>query len=1217
MRSSQISTVFAALFVIIFQIDSFGQQGGDFGLEFNYLGRDLPVEAQDRDADIHVEEGSYFEIHRTERRLLSEAISASDIVMLPSLDGSATSFSVARNNTMSEGLQEQFPDITTANIVSIEDPSVWGKIDFTPRGMHAIIFQPGRETLFIDPVSSSDPVLHVMYRRGDFITDKVMYCSVAENTPGTPLSQAGAGQPYNSCELRTYRIAISASGEYTIFHGGEVEDAVSAIVTTMNRVNGVYERDFGVTMTIIPNNAELIFTNPGTDPFTNGSPGQMINENQVLTNNVIGAANYDIGHVFGTNSGGLAGLGVTCNDNFKARGVTGSAAPVGDPFDIDYVAHEIGHQFNSNHCFNNACGGNRNNATAAEPGSGSTIMAYAGICNPNVQANSDDHFHGISMREIGLRVQSDNCPVVESIDNSAPNIQSVTAEMWIPAGTPFELSAQVTDAEDDAISYNWEQMDVEISTQPPVASSQSGPNFRSFSPSEVPERMFPGIEALISGASTVWERLPGVSREMNFRLSVRDNNPFTGCNQFADVVVNVEDTGEPFELIAPNSVGVVWPGLSYQEVVWNVAGTDAAPVNAETVDIFLSTTSTPAFDSLVAAGVPNTGSYFILTPNIATTTARIMVRASNQPFFDLSAFNFTITTVDEGFFFETESPLSVSGCSGSEFEFNIAATALSDLPGPITLDAINLPDGISVLFDPVVVEPGQGFTATVVTELNAPSGLNDIQITGSSGAFFNDIFLLAELVSADPQPATPEFPENEETAAGINTALQWSANAGLGELYTVELALDDAFNEIVFSQSELSETAVIPGELLPETEYFWRTRNDNECAVSDFSEVFSFTTVACASASEVNVTIPEGTDGATSVQSVTTIGESGEISSVNVTSIQGSHSDGGQLFFSLTGPQGISAELGTVTCGAEVTIRGSGSVGIQVPGQSQENFQSSTPSGFGPGIGSGHLIGQAVLAIDGNGLFDAELCDPALNPQALSGKIAVVTRGECQFVQKVFQAQEAGGIGAIIINNQGNNFFSPGGNQGGITIPSVMVGLETGNALLSLLAEGAQSFAFGFDDFAEPAGIDDCADAEITRVQPIDPLEVFNGEEAQGDWTLTVENSIGTGSGSLDSWTLQVCLELENDPLSTTAVNDFDLEVFPNPTTGEVFARWQGSADFDNLRIMDLQGVVVMVKNVRGTDRVNFDLSHLSTGVYVLQLSGAKSTEVHKLVLTR
>ena len=392
------------------------------------------------------------------------------VISLLNPDGRVTRFAVTKNTTMHPVLCEKFPSIRTFDLKGIDDLNQIGKMDITPLGFHAMVMSD-KSTFFIDPMFHGETEVYMSYYRDDFFTDKVMDCSF--HSTDKKNESIGSLKTFGSCELRTYRCAISATGEYTDFQGGTLSLAQAAQVTTMNRVNGVFERDIAVTMEIIANNDLIIYTNSNTDPFTNGSPGNMISENQSNTNSVIGSGNYDIGHVFGTNSGGLAGLGVVCSNNNKARGVTGSSAPVGDPFDIDYVAHEMGHQFKGNHSFNNSCSGNRNNNTAMEPGSGSTIMAYAGICSPNVQSNSDDHFHGVNLEEIGGFIvgNANSCASITPLVNVSPVISSTNGNVSVPVGTPFVLTANATDADGDPITYCWEQMDNEISTQSPSPTS--------------------------------------------------------------------------------------------------------------------------------------------------------------------------------------------------------------------------------------------------------------------------------------------------------------------------------------------------------------------------------------------------------------------------------------------------------------------------------------------------------------------------------------------------------------------------------------------------------------------------------------------------------------------------------------------------------------------------------------------------------------------------
>jgi len=416
------------------------------------------------------------------------------VIELPHPNGGFARYQVFENSTMHPELAVKFPQIKSYDARGIDNPGEFVKFDITPQGFHAMIMTPSRGQIFIDPYSFGDKENYIVYYKKDFTTDKVMSCGVISNSSKSIDKNDKA---FGTCQLRTYRTAVNATGEYTAFHGGSAAQGLAAIVTTMNRVNAIYERDMAITLTLVANNNLIVYTNGGSDPFTNGNSGAMIGESQTNCDAVIGNGNYDIGHIFGTNSGGLAGLGVVCINSSKGEGVTGSGSPVGDPFDIDYVAHEMGHQFGANHTFNNACGGSRNDPTAYEPGSGSSIMAYAGICPTNVQNNSDALFHGVSLAEIGAHITgAGSCGAITALTNNAPSVTGSNGNVTIPANTPFALTLNATDADaGDVLTYTWEQMDNQISTQPPVATATNGPNFRSLLPSTSPTRYFPSVAA--------------------------------------------------------------------------------------------------------------------------------------------------------------------------------------------------------------------------------------------------------------------------------------------------------------------------------------------------------------------------------------------------------------------------------------------------------------------------------------------------------------------------------------------------------------------------------------------------------------------------------------------------------------------------------------------------------------------------------------------------
>lgn len=675
---------------------------------------------------------------------------------IPNPQGGFDRYKVLKNATMHPLLEAKYPEIKTFDVVGLTDKWKKGKIDVTPHGFHAMIFDRNNGTFFVDPLSHGRSDLYMVYYKSDFVTNKTMSCfheSNEEQALSNDIIEAGDDIriSYASCALRTYRIAIAATGEYTTFHGGTVALALAAQVTTMNRVNGVYEREIAITMQIIPNNDLIIYTNAATDPYTNGTPGTMINQNQTNITNVIGSANYDIGHVFGTNSGGLAGLGVVCNNSNKARGVTGSGAPVGDPFDIDYVAHEIGHQYGANHTQNNNCNSVAN--SRYEPGSASTIMGYAGICAPNVQNNSDDYFHSRSLQEMGTFISGSghNCPVITTLPNESPTIVSTNGGVSLPISTPFALTATATDPNSgNTLLYRWEQYNNQASTQPPQATATGGPNFRSFASTTNPTRYFPRLTALANNGPFTWEVLPSVSRTMAFRVTVHDDHQIGACSDYVATTVTFDATAGPFVVTYPSATGISWPAGSTQTVTWNVANTNNTNVNCQFVRIFLSTNGGTSYPILLAENVPNNGSFDVITPNMPNTTSRIMVMADNGTFFDISNNNFTITAPANGYQAQLTTP-SVSVCPGVNANFVLNVSQIGTYNQNVNFTASGLPMGtpVSWINNPSPV-PGQVTLVIGTTGLSA--GVYPIEIVANSSVgqqfIFASLSVGSELVDA-------------------------------------------------------------------------------------------------------------------------------------------------------------------------------------------------------------------------------------------------------------------------------------------------------------------------------------------------------------------------------------------------------------------------------------------------------------------------------------
>ena len=574
------------------------------------------------------------------------------VLPLPTPEGGFASFRVVEAPVMAPELQARYPQIRSYFGRGIDVPGTVVRISSTPDGFRALVLGKGG-TMLIDPFQAGDDEHYSVYHKRDYVPDHARVLDAFENEQvldelGAEPVDTEARLPENGEELRTYRLALAATGEYTTFHGGTVAQGLAAQVVAMTRVNGVYERDLSVRMELVPNNDTLVYTDPLTDPYTNNNPSALLSENQTNLDTVIGSANYDVGHVFSTGGGGLASLGVVCVNGAKARGETGLTQPIGDVFYIDFVAHELGHQFRANHSFNgsagNCTGGNRNASTAYEPGSGSTIMAYAGICGShNIQFNSDDYFHTVSLIEIVNFVSlgaGSNCGEVTETGNEPPEVTASNDGVSIPIETPFVLSGSATDDGDpEDLTYTWEEFDLGAASAPPGVPGWNGapPFFRSFEPVEDSIRYFPRLDIVLGNPINPvilqrGEGLPVDDRTLRFRLTARDNAGGIGDVQ---ITINAVEEAGPFVVTFANEEDLVYRAGSEQEITWDVAGTDGGDVNTPTVDILLSTDGGETFALLVEA-TDNDGSETVTFPEVTTEEARIMVRAVDNVFFDVN-----------------------------------------------------------------------------------------------------------------------------------------------------------------------------------------------------------------------------------------------------------------------------------------------------------------------------------------------------------------------------------------------------------------------------------------------------------------------------------------------------------------------------------------------------------------------------------------------------
>ena len=537
--------------------------------------------------------------------------------------------------------------------------------------------------------------------------------------------------------LTSYRLAVSASGEYTTRLGGTVEDALAGIVTLFTRVNQILEKDLAITFELVGNTDSLIYLNAATDPFSNDNASADLDANQEVTDNIIGSANYDVGHLVNTNSGGLAGLGSICINSFKAQGYTGSPNPIGERFIVDLLIHEVGHQLGGEHSFNateSSCGGgNRSSSgrSAVEFGSGTTIMSYAGLCNSqDIRNFSSPHFHAFSVSQMRQTIDRNNCGTDIAQNNTPPLIALDGTNYTIPANTPFLLDATIMDAEQSALENIWEQVNPggfsggTASLQEASEDNGDNPLFRSFELEPLTYRYFPRFPSILSGNLIPGEVYPDTNRQLTMRLVSRDQE---GGVASEDVTIDVVKTSGSFA-ITSQLQDSTWSSGTNQTITWNTGDSELAPINCANLELLVDTNGDTLFEFVVASDIPNTGSAQIVVPSLSLDNARLMLKCADNIFFSVSEGAITFSSdalvmpVIVG-----QTAINIEEEAGSLISLTslVVNDSDSDFPNGFTLRVF---EGENYTVNDTVITPAQDFNGMITVPVQVNDGSQDSNI---------------------------------------------------------------------------------------------------------------------------------------------------------------------------------------------------------------------------------------------------------------------------------------------------------------------------------------------------------------------------------------------------------------------------------------------------------------------------------------------------------
>lgn len=1154
-------------------------------------------------------------------------------ISLPMPDGSYEVFEVFESPSMHPDLTAQFPEIRSFAGRGKNNKLLRTRFDHSYIGVHGTI-SGLEDVVYIQPYAYHQEEYHISYFRKDYAPENYpeKNCGVVDNLPqilednldlvnrDNEVNDRSGGEADN-VKMNVYRLAMSCSGEYAINHGGTVPSVLSTFNTAVNRLNELLGNDANIRLEIVPTTTIFIYLDPATDPYNINTASEIqMNICHNNFNSLLGGQNYDIGHLFqqgicttsvGSTIAGQASLGAVCSGGNKGRGITCHFSSSVLFMAENTWAHEIGHSFDAEHTWNNCPGSQEPPASqffpnsAYEPGSGSTILSYSGSCgSQNINDFGVSYYHNHSISQMNVFTQQaggSNCANVQTIDNLEPTMELPYEDgFFIPISTPFQLTGQAEDEDGDPITYCWEQYNLGFNQtiQQPTGNA---PIFRSYPPTQEPTRIFPALPTILANAFDVTETLPTYTRDLNFRLTVRDNNPSGGGTIWEEVAFHATDQAGPFLVTNPNLGFEEWKSGDLVEITWDVANTNSGLVNCQLVNIKLSTDAGFNYDYNLATLTPNDGSQWVYVPDVQTSAARIMVEAADNIFFDLSNFNHNIIPATEPGFTATISSEFEKACvpSNSNFDFELSTGNILNFDSLVTFEVVGgLPMDAIVEFsqNPIVA----GETAIMNIDMDNVTEVGEFMVDiiatapGADTAYFTVNF---DVLNNNFDDLKMQFPANGATSLGLIADFEW-VDVPNADLYDIEISTSPAFgaDDIVDAAYNIDVATFTPSVAFVENElYYWRIRPLNTCGTGEFLTPFAFHTftVDCTNFESTDVPKNLPIQGTPTIPSELIITEDGIITDVNIFGLRGEHDALADIDCYITSPAGTRVKLwGDLEC-------------FVIPFNFKLDDEAAFDIACPPIGGLAYRPAESLSAFDGESTFGAwtleiDIVDPI-------GNGGFLAEWGVQFCASTDPKNP------FVVNNEVLQVPDLGNRA--VTSTKLLVEDEDNGPteLIYTLVEAPQNgtlIAWGDPKFV----------GYQFKQSDINSFGVRYQHEVGGStndaFTFVVEDGSG-GFVGVEKFEIEIN---EDAPVNTEEVNlENSISLFPNPTSNLLNVGVDQPIDNEiTVSILDVTGKVVSQRKFNFLhSNIELNTSELNAGIYFLSFQMENATATKRFVIQR